>query len=143
MLKVGSVFVRKFDRSEIQQLTWPSPLDMTNRKVRIEVVYSPLWYASVQKTIAFYLPEHATLPNKIIIYSNARTRILKLVENLENYLDADNKFEEINVLTLVGTQTRAEKAAIINGFVNGREALEKRMNILCATSGVAAHVPIV
>ena len=68
---------------------------------------------------------------------------MKLVENLENYLDADNKFEEINVLTLVGTQTRAEKAAIINGFVNGREALEKRMNILCATSGVAAHVPIV
>ena len=53
-------------------LHWPSPLDMTNRKVRIEVVYSPLWYASVQKTIVFYLPKHATLPNKIIIYSNAR-----------------------------------------------------------------------
>ena len=61
---------------------------------------------------------------------------MKLVKKLENYLDGDNKFEEINVLTLVGTQTRAEKAAIINRFVNGREALGKRMNILCATSGV-------
>ena len=105
-------------------LHWPcSPLDMTNRKVLIEVVYTPLWSASVQKIIAFYLPQHATLPNKIIIYSNAMTRILKLVEKLENYLDGDNKFEEIDVLTLVGTQIRAEKAATINRFVNGREGL--------------------
>ena len=115
---------------------WPSPLEMKNRKVRIELMYTPLWYASVQKTIAFYLPNHATLPNKVIIYSNARKRILKLVDKLENYLDGDNKFEEIDVLTLVGTQTRAEKAAIINRFVNGREALGLNMNILCATSGV-------
>ena len=57
---------------------WPSPLEMKNRKVRIEVVYTPLWYSSVQKTIAFYLPDHSMLPNKVIIYSNARQRILKL-----------------------------------------------------------------
>ena len=111
-------------------LHWPSPLEMTNRKVRIEVVYTPLWYASVKKMIAFYLPQHATLPNKVIIYSNARTQILKLVKKLENYLDGDNKFEEIDVSTLVGTQTRAEKAAIINQFVNGRERLGPNMNIL-------------
>ena len=66
-------------------------------------MYTPLWYASVQKTVAFYLPTHATLPNKVIIYSNARKQILKLVEKLENYLDCDAKFEEIDVLTLVGT----------------------------------------
>ena len=53
-------------------LYWPSSLQMTNQKVRIEVVYTPLWYSSVQKTIAFYLLDHAALPNKVIIYSNAR-----------------------------------------------------------------------
>ena len=111
-------------------LHWLSPLEM------IEVLYTPLWYASVQKTIAFYLPNQATLPNKVIIYSNARKRILTLVETLENYLDGDNKFEEIDILTLVGTQTRAEKAATINIFVNWREELGTNMNILCATSGV-------
>ena len=58
-------------------LHWPSPLEMTNQKVRIEVMYTPLWYASVQKTIAFYLPTHATLPNKVIIYSNGRKWILE------------------------------------------------------------------
>ena len=111
-------------------LHWPSPLETTNQKVRIEVMYTPLWYAFVQKTIAFYLPNHATLPNKVIIYLNDRIRILKLVKKLENYLDGDNKFEDIDILTLVGTQTRAEKAAIINQFVNGRERLGPNMNIL-------------
>ena len=115
---------------------WPSPLEMKNRKVRIEVVYTPLWYSSVQKTIALYLPDHSTLPNKVIIYSNARQRILKLVDKLETYLDSDEKFDEIDVLTLVGTQTRAEKAAKINRFVNGSEIAGSKMNILCATSGV-------
>ena len=63
-------------------------------------------------------------------------RSCNLVKKLENYLDDDNKFEEIDILTLVGTQTRAEKAAIINRFVNGRERLSPNMNILCTTSGV-------
>ena len=57
-------------------LHWPYPLEMTNQKVWIEVMYTPLWYTSVQKTIAFYLPNHATLPNKVITYSNARLQIL-------------------------------------------------------------------
>ena len=69
-------------------------ITLTSR-VWIEVLYTPLWYASIQKTIAFYLPNHMTLPDKVIIYSNGRKRILKLVEKLENYLDGDNKFEEI------------------------------------------------
>ena len=117
-------------------LRWPSPLEMMNQKVRIEVVYTPLWYSSVQKTITFYLPDHATLPNKVIIYSNARQRILKLVEKLKNYLDGDEKFDKIDILTLVGTLSRAEKAATIKRFINGMEALGTKMNILCATSGV-------
>ena len=99
-------------------------------------MYTPLWYSSVQKTIAFYLPDHSTLRNKVIIYSNARQQILKLVEKLENYLDGDEKFDEIDILTLVGTLSRAEKAATIKRFINGSEALGMKMNILSATSGV-------
>ena len=59
-----------------------------------------------------------------------------MVEKLENYLDGDEKFNEIGILTLVGTLSRAEKAATIKRFVNGMEALGTKMNILCATSGV-------
>ena len=113
-----------------------SPLEMMNRKVRMEVLYTPLWYASVQKTIRFYLPNHATLPNKVMIYSNSRKRILTLVDKLEHYLDGDDGLQDIDILTLVGTQTRAQKAATIDIFINGREHLEYKMNILCATSGV-------
>ena len=61
---------------------------------------------------------------------------MKLVDKLETYLDGDEKFEKIDVLTLVGTQTRAEKVAKIKRFLNGSERSGSNMNILCATSGV-------
>ena len=40
---------------------------MVNQKVWIEVIHTPLWYLSAQKTIKFYIVPHATLPNKVII----------------------------------------------------------------------------
>ena len=44
---------------------WPSALEMVNWKVQIEVLYTPLWYLSMQKMIKFYVAPHATLPNKV------------------------------------------------------------------------------
>ena len=89
---VLSSFENLIGVKKCNNLHWPSPLEMMNRKVRMEVLYTtPLWYASVQKTIRFYLPDHATLPpttNKVMIYSNSRKRVLTLlVDKLENYLD--------------------------------------------------------
>ena len=134
---VLSSFENLIGVKKCNNLHWPSPLEMMNRKVRMEVLYTtPLWYASVQKTIRFYLPDHATLPpttNKVMIYSNSRKRVLTLVDKLENYLDGDDGLQDIDILTLVGTQTRAQKAATIDIFINVREHLEYKMNIICAT----------
>lgn len=115
---------------------WPSAVEMMNRNVRIDVLYTPLWYASVKKTIGVYLSDDPILPNKVMVYSNSRQRILSLVDKLEIYLDEHEKFEDIDVLTLVGTQPREEKAATIDLFINDRTDLQLKMNILCATSGV-------
>ena len=109
---------------------------MVNQKVRVEVMYTPFWYLSVQKTIKFYVAPHATLPNKVIIYSNSRQRILLSVEKLENYFDGDDNLQACDVMTLVGTQTRAQKASIINAFINNSDKLEYNLDVLCATSGV-------
>ena len=117
-------------------IRWPSPLEMVNWKVRIEVLYTPLWFLSVQKTIKSYVSHHATLPNKVIIYSNSRKRILLLIEKLENYFDGDDDLQACDVLTLVGTQTRAQKATTTNVFINGSDELEYNLDVLCATSGV-------
>ena len=62
--------------------------------------------------------DHVKLPNKVIIYSNTQKQILTFVEKLENFLDSDKKMKEIDVLTLVGTQSQVKKAAVINMLVN-------------------------
>ena len=95
-------------------------------------------YLSMQKTIEFYILPHATLPNKVIVYSNSRERILLLlVKNLENYFDGDDDLQACDdVMTLVGTQTSAQKASTINVFINGSDKLEYNLDVLCATSGV-------
>ena len=119
------------------QIHWPSPLNMVNRKVRIEVLYTPLWYRSVKKSIKSYLLPHPTLPNKVIIYSNARTHVLVLVEKLESYLDRQTELQTTcGVLTLVGTQNRQLNVVTIEAFINGIEGNESNLNILCATNGV-------
>ena len=113
------------------QIHWPFPLNMINRKVRIEVLYTPLWYRSVKKSIKSYLLPHPTLPNKVIIYSNARTHVLVLVEKLESYLDRQTELQTTcDVLTLVVTQNRQLKAATIEAFINGIEGNESNLNIL-------------
>ena len=106
------------------QIHWPSPLNiMVNRKVWIEVLYTPLWYKSVKKRIKSYLRlPHPTLPNKIIIYSNVRTCILLLVEKMESYLDRQTELQTTcDVLILVGTQKM---------FINGIEGNGLNLNIL-------------
>ena len=62
---------------------------------------------------------------------------MKLVDKLESYLDTEPALRtDCDVLTLVGTQSRAQKASTINGFINGFDGVECNPDILCATSGV-------
>ena len=70
------------------------------------------------------------------LYSNSWIWILLLVEKLENYFDGNGDLQACDMMTLVGTQTRAQKASTINVFVNGSDISEYNLDILCATSGV-------
>ena len=104
-------------------------------------MYTPLWYNSVQKTIKSYIiPKNPLKREKIIIYSNSRKRVIKLVEKLEPYIDTEPALRtDCNVLTLVGTQTIAQKASTINGFINGFVKVDCNPDILCTTSGVVGN----
>eukprot|EP00957_Ditylum_brightwellii_P177896 13550149-Ditylum_brightwellii.AAC.1 len=61
---------------------------------------------------------------------------MSLVEKLEISLDQHNDFQEIDILPIVGTHSKSQKAATINFFINGRPQLQCKMNILCVMSGV-------
>ena len=60
------------------------------------------------------------------------------MEKLEKLLDMDDDFKKVDILTLVGTLTKEEKAEYIRLFVNGssKENCSLDMRVLCATSGV-------
>ena len=125
--------------TKCNHIHWPLPIIMVNRKVRIKVLNTPLWYNSVQKTIKSFLIPNKSNRKKVIIHSNSCNRVsIKLVEKLESYLDTEPTLRtDCDVLTLVGTQSRAQKASTINGLINGFVGVNCNPDILlCATSGV-------
>eukprot|EP00957_Ditylum_brightwellii_P198500 15128317-Ditylum_brightwellii.AAC.1 len=61
---------------------------------------------------------------------------MSLVEKLKNSLDQHNDFQEIDILPIVGTHSKSQKAATIYFFINGRPQVQCKMNILCTMSGV-------
>ena len=117
---------------------WPSPVEMMHRSVSIHVSYTSRPFQYVSKTIKNNLSVHPSLPNKVIVYSNCRVCIFNFAEKLEKLLDMDDDFRNVDVLTLVGTLTKEEKAEYIRLFVNGsnRVNCSLDMRVLCATSSV-------
>ena len=111
---------------------------MMHRSVGIHVSYTTRAFQYVGKTIKDNLAVHPTLPNKVIVYSNRRVRIWNFAEKLEKLLDGDDNCKKVDVLTLVGTITKEEKAAYIRMFVNGSSNPNSTldMRVLCATSSV-------
>ena len=123
---------------ELNRSHWPSPIEMMHRSVSIYVSYTSRPFQYVSKTIKSNIAIHPSLANKVIVYSNRRVRIFNFAEKLEKLLDMDDDFKKIDVLTLVGTLTKEEKAEYIRLFVNGssRPNCSLDMRVLCATSGV-------
>jgi hypothetical protein len=72
-------------------------------------------------------------PNKVIVYSNQRTKITTCSKRIESFFDGDDDLWEHDVLTLVGTLTKDEKAYLINTFLDDDVI---KASVLCATSGV-------
>ena len=123
---------------ELNRTHWPSPVEMMHRSVGIHLSYTSRPFQYVSKTIKKDLAVHPSLPNKVIVYSNRRIRVFNFVEKLEKLLDMDDDFKKVDILTLVGTLTKEEKAEYIRLFVNGsaKENCSLDMRVLCATSGV-------
>ena len=104
---------------ELNRTHWPSPVEMMHRSVGIHLSYTSRPFQYVSKTIKKDLAVHPSLPNKVIVYSNRRIRVFNFVEKLEKLLDMDDDFKKVDILTLVGTLTKEEKAEYIRLFVNG------------------------
>ena len=118
---------------------WPDAANMKHRKVKVILIkYTSRAFQYVSSTIKSSLAPHPTLPNKVILYSNHRTRIENFAEKLEALLNKDPIHRSIDVLTLVGTLTKEEKSANIRLFLNGSvsDTSTTDVRVLCATSGV-------
>ena len=62
---------------------------------------------------------------------------MKLVDKLESCLDTKPAFRtDCDILTLVSTQSRAQKSSTINAFMNGLVRVDFNPNTLCAARGI-------
>ena len=122
----------------INQVDWPSSLDMMCRNAKINIVYSNRPFPFVTTTLKENLTGVSTSANKVIVYSNSRTKIIDFAEKLKSdFLDMDESLSSIDVITLVGTHTKEEKGQYIRLFLNhGDHQIAQKIQILCATSGV-------
>jgi superfamily II DNA helicase RecQ len=121
----------------MNSIHWPSPNEMAHRNVRFHLEYTNRNLSFVTKTIKEYLLPQNDLPNKIIVYSNRRNKIIDFAEKLDSFLDSKEELYEVDTLTLVGTLTMDEKAQYIKHFMSSENTTtEYNIKVLCATSGV-------
>jgi superfamily II DNA helicase RecQ len=118
---------------------WPTPNGMMHRSVRIEANYTTCSAALVKKTIREPLRpnlNHPGLTNKVIVYSNSRRKIVQFSEQLGEEFDHHDDLQNYDIITLVGTLKRQQKAMFINKFINMADTGDFKPQVLCATSGV-------
>jgi Superfamily II DNA helicase len=120
----------------INQIHWPSALEMKHRSVAMSVTYGTKSTSFITKKLKKDLM--AGDHYKVLVYSNSRVQILDIAEKLKsNFIDSDESLSDFRLVTLVGTMTKEEKASYIRLFVcNETHPISPRIRILCATSGV-------
>ena len=123
---------------EITKWHWPSPNQMKHRSVSIDLNYTTQPFRSVMNTFkAMVTSSDDSLPHKVIVYSNTRKRIMTFADSLRKRMNSDPIMKEIDIISLVGTFTKEEKARKLRTFVNGSSKHpELKIRVLCATSGV-------
>ena len=124
----------KFDAKD-----WPTSIGMMHRSVRIEAKYTTCPAALVKKAIREPLrpvPANPDLPNKVIVYSNSRRKIVQFSEQLGEEFDHHDDLQDYDIITLVGTLKRQQKAMFITKFINMADSDDFKPRVLCATSGV-------
>ena len=81
-------------------------------------------------------PSRPSVQHKVIIYTPARTHAKSTSEQLGHHLDTIPHLHKIDIITLVGTMTKEEKAFNTNIFLSEKETNKYNPHIMCATSGV-------
>ena len=123
----------------IQRRHWPLPSTMSHRAVGIDAKYTHHHFEMVKKSIEKALtpsPSRPTILCKVLIYTPARTRAKSISDKLGKHLDTTANLHQIDIITLVGTMTKEEKAFYTNLFLSDSKNRKYKPHIMCATSGV-------
>ena len=118
---------------------WPSPLMMSHRSVAIDARYTHHHFSLLKHTIADAIKPTALRPGvqrKVIIYTPARICAKSTLDHLCDHLDTMPNLHKIDIVTLVGTMTKEEKAFYTNIFLTDAKNNKYNPHIMCATSGV-------
>ena len=146
----------KLMQLHISKWQWPNADEMAHRSVSIHTHYTTKPFSVVMKTFKSVISNPSSdydsestsdsasisnfqpnLPNKVIVYSNTREKILNFAESVKKKMNADNVLKTIDVISLVGTLTKDEKAEFVRIFINGSSKhTDLKVRLLCATSGV-------
>ena len=127
----------------ITHYDWPDEVLIRNRKVSLVCQYSSKPFSSMCRNASAVV--RADRQSKIIVYSNARKRVIELKEKIGNFLDGEDDLSMMQVLAIHGHQSKVEKTGYIQMFLSGNDEDDgvgddndsSGMNFLCATSGVA------
>jgi superfamily II DNA helicase RecQ len=119
---------------EPSNIHWPSPAGMRHRSVDFQLLYTSKAY-TLFKTLLSALLRQPT--RKYIVYVNQRLMVQSFSKNYSLALDEDDSLYEVDIVCLVGTLTKEQKAHhIIRTFVQGSyDSFNPRL--LVATSGAA------
>ena len=122
----------------MNSMNWPTANKMAHRCVSIETNYTTKPFQYVMKSFKDLISDSEDgLPSKVIVYSNTRERIHNFAGSVRKRLNSDAIMKKIDIISLVGTFTKEEKAKYIRLFVNGStKNPHLKIRVLCATSGV-------
>jgi hypothetical protein len=115
---------------------WPDASGMRHRHVALSVHYSDRPSTLILNRLQAHMGQSAD--SKFILYSNRRSKVDALTKSLGSWLDKNDSLRHVDVVPLVGTLSKEQKAHHIDVFVRGSQAAAAfTPRFLCATSGAA------
>ena len=121
---------------DITHIHWPTAAEMVDRKVSLFIAYSSRPFSNMSNSIARLLKIDDNQPKKIIVYSNVRSRIKDVDIGIGEFFNKDDTLYLDDTMCIHGQLTKEEKASYTQMFLNPEHEDDKRIRVLCATSGV-------
>jgi superfamily II DNA helicase RecQ len=120
----------------ITHMDWPSPTELSTRRVGIYAHSSERPTQNMFKVIKKTFNVTSYLPKKSIVYSNIRRRVIILSQQIGNYFDADDHIYHNEVIVIHDQLSKVEKGTYTTFFLDPDHNDDFNINVLCATSGV-------